>query len=286
MKVKHVFPFVKGIFLNRESVLHINFERVDSYFKHLSQFTNNYEALNITQEYFFAMGFENSMYFQNENMWLPIIEFEDYDKISPKCFPAVCELVFNLYPYLIEKSIEVNKLKKSTEGRVELGRRWLRSLPLIKGIEVPLIDVNSTHERMFKHFNKIVTHKEFRKFQNALLYWRLSYEREDFIDSILDLTIAVESLFNISDEQSLKIPIFIFHFLDTNKHDSLMTIYTLYQFRNRIIHGNDLPDIKTEQRTEIINVVAKILYKVLQNERLPETKTLEQSVYELYHNNI
>ena len=65
-----------------------------------------------------------------------------------------------------------------------------------------------------------------------------------------------------------------------------MTIYTLYQFRNRIIHGNDLPDIKTEQRTEIINVVAKILYKVLQNERLPETKTLEQSVYELYHNNI
>ncbi len=285
MKVKHVFPFVNEVSIGKKSALNINFEYVDLYLKNSSQFTNNYEALNVTQEYLLAKGFVGSMYLHNDNMKIPIIEFEDHNKVSPKCFTALCELVFNLYPYIIEKSMEVAKLSKSYEGISELGRRRIVGTNLIEGINVPLVDVNNTHDEMFQHFNKIITSREFGKFQNALLYWRVGFEREDFIDSILDIAIAVESLFSVSDEQSLKIPIFVFHFLDINKHKSMMSIYKLYQFRNRIIHGNDLPVIDADLRMEVINVTAKILYKVLQTEKLPQAKILEESIYELYHTN-
>lgn len=285
MKVRQIFPFVNEISLRENSFLHISFEKVASYFKNFSYFQNYYESFNLTEEYVIAKGFEKCMYTDNEDMSLPVIEFDDYGKVSQKCFPALCELVFNLYPYIIKKFIEDNRLRKTSEGMAELGRHRLLGIPS-EDIKIPLIDISSRHDEMFRHFEKIILSKHYAKFQNALLYWRFSYERENFIDSILDLAIAVESLFNVTDEQSLKIPIFVFHFLDRNKNNSLRAVYRLYQLRNQIIHGNVLPEITTDERMEIIDVVAKILYKVLQNEKLPEKEILEKNIYELYHDGL
>ncbi len=284
MEVKFIFPFLGANKVTKNEGLQIGFFHINKYWKNPSEFMNFYEKFNLTQEYFLSKGFKDSLNEKNEELLIPFIAFENYNTISPKSFPALCELIFNLFPFLIERISENHQQNKSSKGIIERGRRIIYGIP--SDIHLPLIELNDSHSEIFAHFNKLVQSKDFRRFQNALLYWRFSYEREDFIDSILDLAISIESIFAVSDEQSLKIPIFVYHFLKNDRYSSLQTVYKLYQLRNSIIHGNDLPVITSRQRFEMINVVAQILKKVISDEKLPKSKDLETDVYELYHKDL
>lgn len=285
MKVKLLFPFINEINTTIQTKdLCFDFVSIPTYFQNPTFFYSQYEKFNLNQEYILEKGFKGSIYANNQSMYIPYAEYEDYEKISPNSIPALFELIFRLYPYIIEKNIEDRDTMRSTEKIIERGHRIISGIA--SEIKHPLVSINNSEYEMFTNFFRIVTTKDYKRLQNALLYWKLSYEREDFIDSILDLAIAVESIFTVSDEQSLKIPIFVFHFLDTDRYRSLKTIYNLYRLRNRIIHGNDLPQITSDERMEIINVVAELLIKVIKAEKLPKTKDLEEAVYALYHSEV
>lgn len=281
MKVRFIFPFLGENKVTVNEDLQIGFFHINEYWKSPSEFLSFYQKFNLMEEYFLSKGIKDLLNEQNAELLVPFIAFENYDKISPKSFPALCELIFNLFPFLIERISEYHHENKSSEGIIERGRRIICGIA--SDIHLPLIDLNDSHGEIFSHFDKLVQSKDFSRFQNALLYWRFSYEREDFIDSVLDLAISIESIFAVSDEQSLKIPIFVYHFLKNDRYSSLQTVYKLYQLRNTIIHGNELPVITSQQRFEMINVVAQILKKVISNEKLPKSKDLETDVYELYH---
>ncbi len=281
MKVRFIFPFLGENKVTVNEDLEIGFFHISKYWKNPSEFLSFYEKFNLVDEYFLSKGIKDLLNERNKELVVPFIAFENYDKISPKSFPALCELIFNLFPFLIERMSEHHQENKSSEGIIDRGRRIIYGIA--SDIRLPLIEFNDSHGEIFTHLDKLVQSKDFRRFQNALLYWRFSYEREDFIDSILDLAISIESIFAVSDEQSLKIPIFVYHFLKHDRYSSLQTVYKLYQLRNTIIHGNELPVITSQQRFEMINVVARILKKVISDEKLPKSKDLEAEVYELYH---
>ena len=197
---------------------------------------------------------------------------------SSLAWVSFLELVFYVYAYLFEFSQKQQWILSNVDRVAESGmRRIMRGEPIV---ETPMVSFLNTNADEIKF---LMTMLKNNKMVSALIQFRLSYQRDDTADSVLDLCATLEAFFNVSDEHSLKVALFAYHFANENKFNTLTTTLEMYQHRNNIIHGNSLPVITFEQSWSYIDVVAQLLIKAALSGSMPNANELEKQVYSTYH---
>ncbi len=208
---------------------------------------------------------------------ITVIEVSDGQVSSLACV-SFLELVFSIYPYLFEFGQKQQWIRSNGDRMVESGmRRIMREKPIV---EPPLVNFLDAIGEEVKFLMPMLKNN---KMVSSLIQFRLSYQRDDTTDSVLDLCATLEGFFNVSDEHSLKVALFAYHYSNENKFDALTTIIEMYQHRNNIIHGNSLPVISVEESKRYIDVVAQLLRKAAVTGTMPNANELEKQVYATYH---
>jgi len=208
---------------------------------------------------------------------ITVIEISD-DQVSSLACVSFLELVFGVYPYLFEFSQKQLWIHSNADRMVESGMRLImRGEPVVSP---PCVSVSDTAGGKLRFLMPMLKNN---KMVSALIQWRLSYQRDDTTDCVLDLCATLEAFFNVSDEHSLKVALFAYHFSNEDKFDAMTAILEMYQHRNNIIHGNSLPVISLEESRRYIDVVARLLKKAALSGGMPNAGELEKQVYATYH---
>jgi hypothetical protein len=133
---------------------------------------------------------------------------------------------------------------------------------IICGIEYFHKDINDELIKLYLENSLKINQKYINKYKNSLNRLNKAIKADSIGDMVLDLSASLESVFCVSDELRLRLSLMAFYI--TKDKDIMKNIYDLYGYRNKYIHGNDIPNFNNNFSFRISENVFKLLQIPLQ----------------------
>jgi len=189
-----------------------------------------------------------------ESVWANIII--DRTDIHFTCYQSLFDLVTNHWNY------EINRNDKLRKPRLDYNYTW----------DPPSYNFNKIILKKIKNGLDLIEAKtnNGKKFQIALQRWYSSYNREDYLDTVIDCCSSLESLFSIENELRLRTSLLVYSILKENKKVSAQKIYTMYEIRNKFVHGSKIPLVNKQEALDLIKIVANVLLEIIITKKIPD----------------
>lgn len=124
--------------------------------------------------------------------------------------------------------------------------------------------------------------KKEKRIRIALSRWYGCYSRSDPLDTALDCCSSLEAVFPQKSEIRLRLALTSFIIMKRNKSHGFQTVYDMYGIRNTVIHGGDVPEIRTEERRTMVSLVSTIMKQLVEDATIPNQESINVRILSLF----
>jgi hypothetical protein len=185
----------------------------------------------------------------NESEWT-IIEIDKTVKIPIICYKTILVLITSQWKYILNR-------RKNTKHKT------------------PNYNFTAKTTNQFKKGLELAKNQ---RFQIGLQRWFDSYNRDNYLDSVLDCCSALEAVTDCKDELRLRIALSMDHILKKNKRESRIHVYNMYGIRNKFIHGSKIPKVNDNEQFNFIEIVSNVFKSIIKNGEMPKESELSQKI--------
>lgn len=198
-----------------------------------------------------------------------VLDVPDREDVENSCYSILVDLLTGYWRYVLRREttywgLSIRDVRKRSRRRKHPRYEFTANLSSALGNGLPMVYGRG---------------KENRRFRIALQRFGVAYKRKDPLDSVLDCSAALESLFTLPNELRLRLSLSIFYLLSRDKKYWARVAYEMYGIRSKFIHGASIPTVGSDGQGRYISLVARALEAAAKTRTIPGADYVTEHIF-------